>query len=50
MTGQEIREQEQKILSKQLELLAEVSRKSNPRNLVHLTKAMVLVAKELRDC
>lgn len=50
LTGQEIREQIKKILSEQLNLLAKASRKSNPRNLVRLTEAMVLVAKELRDC
>lgn len=50
MTGQEIREQTQKSLSKQLELLAEVSRKCDSKDLGCLTAAMVLVAKELRDC
>lgn len=50
MTGQEIREQAQKNLSKQLELLTEASRKCDPKDLDRLTAAMVLVVKELRDC
>ena len=50
MTGQEIREQAQKSLSKQLELLTEASRKCDTKDLDRLTSAMVLVVKELRDC
>ena len=50
VTGQEIREQTQKILSKQLELLAEESKKCRTEDLVHLTSAICLAAKELRNC
>ena len=50
MTGKEIQEQTQKSLSKQLELLTEASRKCKPSDLVRLSEAMVLVAKELRSC
>lgn len=50
MTGQELREQIKGSLSKQLELLAKTSQKCKPEELVRLTEAMVLVAKELRSC
>ncbi len=50
MTGQELREQIKESLSKQLALLAKTSQKCKPEELVRLTEAMVLVAKELRSC
>lgn len=48
--GQEIREQIKKSLSEQLALLAKTSKKCKPKDLVRVTEAMVLVAKELRSC
>ena len=50
MTGQELRDQIKESLSKQLALLAKTSQKCKPEELVRLTEAMVLVAKELRSC
>lgn len=50
MTGQEIREQIQKDLSKQMTLLAEVSAKCKTETLVKVTEAMVLLARELKSC
>lgn len=47
ITGQEIREQTKENLSKQLELIAEASKKCKPADLVRLSEAMVLVVKEL---
>lgn len=49
MTGQEIRNQIQESLSKQLTLLTEASAKCKTENLVKVTEAMVLLARELRN-
>lgn len=48
LTGQEISNQAKESLSKQLALLTKASQKCKPCDLVRLSEAMVLVARELR--